>query len=186
MVRGRKGAMAKGPGTLAVIALCVSISGTAFSIFQWWRSQHDAEISTAIEFSKNYTHDIDETTMMAIMTAYIGRQISTQDAIKAVKFSETLEYIAFLANRAKLDKSYLSPSLTCTIIYAEQALANIRKTNPFMSDVAKSEIAEFSHTTRCEEKRRLDEMIRNALPPQTESLPGAIAPLTGNSLPEGR
>jgi hypothetical protein len=136
----------------AVIALCLSAVSVGFSAYTWWNSQREVRVATAVEFSKNFIREVDGDTARAFVKAYSNPAIKLPDAerSKVNQITELLEYVAFLGNKEKIDKSYISPSITCFIVLIQKAVDSSRKEKRDFPDVP--EIAKYSQNSACERK----------------------------------
>jgi hypothetical protein len=113
---------------VAIAALIVSIAGGTFSFYQWLNSESENRISVAVEISKNYLKERDQTaSFLVLKTIYNGADsISSDEAEKIARYADLLSYIAFLTNNNRLDKSYLADTIACDIFYVDKAIAILK------------------------------------------------------------
>jgi hypothetical protein len=149
--------MAEKASPTAIVALCISIVTAAFSIYQWWNSERESRVTTAIEISKDYLRQAEnnQKILPIVLKFYIGNERPSMEEILALTgHADNLQYIAFLANTGKLDKSYLSLNLICDMIFTEAATSNLAKMLPFLAKYKEKdhELADFSRNAHCAAK----------------------------------
>jgi hypothetical protein len=115
---------------IAIIALLLSIATATFSVYQWWSGRRDAYINNTIELSKSYIEKYHDNDSKAIATVFKMRDEALKhegefmyeyaiDKNAKEQFWQTwsrLSYVAFLANRGRLDADYMPMELKCSII----------------------------------------------------------------------
>jgi hypothetical protein len=157
----KTGVLAEKTRVLSLAALCISIVSAAFSIFQWWNGEREALINVAINFSTDHAKYRDNATESATIKAIIGKDpLSNEELLLVANRADQYEYIAFLANSNRLDKSYLSVALKCDIILTQAAYDKLKGLLPAMQRSPEHQMREFSRSNDCE----LNSMVPGFLP----------------------
>ncbi len=152
--------MAEKASRTAIIALCISIGTAGFSIYQWWNGQAEGRISAAIEISKNHLRDRELKVMASIVkAAFTEDNLSTEELLMIGHHADELEYVAFLANHDKIDKSYLSLPITCDIVLTSKASERLKQLIPTMAKSPEHQMRDFSRTAVCD--------LNSMVPPQS-------------------
>jgi hypothetical protein len=139
--------VAEKPSSVAIIALCISIGTAAFSVYQFWNSQREDRIRTAVEISRNFAHDQDELAIEAIVIADLHKsKLSNEQLIRLAKLGDQLEYVSFLANTKRIDEEYLSSSIKCTILFFNMAIDNLKDVTGLDQ---RDQITKFSSRVQC-------------------------------------
>jgi hypothetical protein len=159
----RNETMAAKKDPIAIVALCISIVTAVFSVYQWWNNEKESRVNAAIEISRNNLKDRDERTMAAVVKIITGNEISLEDAMLISLHADQLEYIAFLANANKLDKSYLSVALNCDIVLTLLAGDKLAKLFPPLAKSPAHQMRDFDRTANCD----LNTMFPGLLPPKS-------------------
>jgi hypothetical protein len=149
-----------GKNISAAIALVISLCTAAFSIYQWWTGQREARIVAAIEVSNKQLEKRDESLLLTIAKWYSNRGIeSVPDYMRIAAHYDELEYIAFLANKDRVDKDYLSMSVVCDIVLTEGAMNNIKKKVPELSKFTSQDMSDFSKSAKCDAAQFVNELL---------------------------
>jgi predicted ATP-binding protein involved in virulence len=148
----------------AIVALCISIASAVFSFFQWWNSRAESRINAAIEVSKANLRERDLNTMAAVIKVLTSNEpLTAKEMLLLGDHADQLEYIAFLANTGKLDKSYLSVSIVCDVAITNAAIQKLKEKIPPMAKSPEHQMEEFSRTAKCDIKK----VVHGFLPPQS-------------------
>jgi hypothetical protein len=138
---------------ISATALAISFVSIGFTFFQWWSSGQENRINAAIEISKNHLRERDAATSVAIAHGINPEDpFTNEDLVRISKHAEALEYIAFLANSNRLEKSYLSPMVSCDIILTNITIAKLAKSDSYLKDKRwpNPEIENFIKTAKCD------------------------------------
>jgi len=113
---------------IAGVALILSFLSSGFAVYQWWMSGRDETIRATIEISNKFNDEAIDPRSLGKSYKVAFNQFQTgsmnlldlqklEAPIRIRKHFEQLEYIAYLANRGKLDKNYLSQFILCDIAH---------------------------------------------------------------------
>jgi hypothetical protein len=161
---------------LAVAAFCLSIGTAAFSIFQWWNTEKQNRITAAIELSKNFIKDTDPETVEAVWAAAKSpAKISVNQLTLFAKFGDQLNYIALLANKGRIDRDYLHPSIDCSVIVLAKIAPVVFEKNPILLQFSRAagpggsnNLQEYARKADCGSlSQTLDDALSGKTPPQS-------------------
>jgi hypothetical protein len=145
-----------GASATAIIALCLSVMNAAFSFFQWWNGERESHITAAVEISKNYINKEQEEREKSIApvlkTLFFGKDSISGDELESIaRHGEIMAYVAFLANKNRLDKSYLASSLVCDIVWTDKAFRTLVEKEPRIQQTSvRKEMEIFAGANPCE------------------------------------
>jgi hypothetical protein len=143
-------------------ALGISIVVAAFSIFQWFATQKEARISSAIEISRNYFKDRDLAGASALAKAYTGVELSDDEALLVARDADFLNYVALLLNAGRLEQQFIEEDIQCAMLVMFQAQANLKESSPALKEFFSSpQIAKFVPRAKCEGKENIDRVVGN-------------------------
>jgi hypothetical protein len=118
--------MAEKPSKIAIVALVLSVITASFSTYQWWDNQRNMRIAAAIEVSKKYESSNTRPLADAVFALVKGKQLTRDQASEIFRNMLEMEYLAFLANRNKIDVDYLSYPIKCSIYASHMLLEKFR------------------------------------------------------------
>jgi hypothetical protein len=123
---------------ISTFALGASLLATGFAVYQWWTTGTDEKIRATIEVSNKFIEEAINPEELNQQYEMLNRQLQMgQGSILEVqkldaplrirKHYSRLEYIAYLANKGKLDLGYLSQFVICDLVDAPDDLAEVKK-----------------------------------------------------------
>ena len=95
---------------IAGLSLAVSLTTAGFAYYQWQSTESENRIIAAIDVSKKYSENLGIT--KNISTWRKSSEKATEEEVRALFF---LNYFAYLSNTGRLDRRYLSMTITCDI-----------------------------------------------------------------------
>jgi hypothetical protein len=101
----------KSSDVIALLALIVSLGSGVFTFYQWKQTDIESRVVAAIDVSRKYSEDKDIPRLIQEYTTSSSQ--SRSDAFQRLLLR--LNYIAYLANIARLDRNYLSLQISCDI-----------------------------------------------------------------------
>lgn len=153
--------MADTPSKTAIAALSISILTACFSIFQWWNTEKQARILTAIDVSRNFYKESNQLSV-AIIEVARGKELSDDEADRLSRGQDYLNYIAKLANENQLDKTFLSRDMHCMMLELQQLHDNkLKELGPTFSKTAFEypDLRKFALTADCPYKSVIDSFL---------------------------
>jgi hypothetical protein len=132
-----------------VVGTLLGVFGGGSAIYQTWiKSPDEQRIAVALDISRSYLREITPE-MIDLLGAGANGSITLTDdqQLRLARYGDTLEYYARLANKDKLDTSFLSRALVCAIILAATAATRYKFSIPTGGEPL--EMIEFARTKKC-------------------------------------